>query len=168
MKTITLLFLSIALIFSACKQKEVDCSTNAYKSPCYIAFKGFPESSLHTIVRNTYRKGTSFTEVLQRDTFLFPTIALSFDTAFSSPNRAHMGVLNANCDYEITLPDAARTFQITAPVYTADTITYWTAKKTCGTPHTFTVYPELIKVDNTAFYTTELSFDNHTRWIVLR
>lgn len=157
-----------SLVLFSCNKKDADCSAVANRVPCYIAFKGFSAADVRMVVQYRYAKGSSFSERLSVDTFRYPNVALSGDTAFSSAARGHMGTLFYDADYEIAVPAVSRTFRITELTYPADTVRRWTGDKNgCGQQEAFSVQPLSLKVDGTERLPIPLTVAN-AKWVVLQ
>lgn len=156
-----------SLVLFSCKEKDVDCSAIANRVPCYVAFKGFNAADVRMVVQYRYAKGSSFSERLSIDTFRYPNVALSGDTAFSSAARSHMGTLFYDADYEMVLPAVSRTFRITELTYPADTILRWTGDKNgCGQRSSFAIQPLLLKVDGTERLPADIGAN--AKWVILQ
>ena len=167
MRNFTYFSLLLLLFTGSCIKKEEDCTINAHKAPCYIAFFGFTPADVDTIVRLRYEQGSGFTRLLATDTLIVasPWSAPDGDI-FGSSSRTHMGTLDANADYEVTIPAMSRTFRISNLTYQSDTVYHYTTKDGCGSFGVNTAYPKSAIVGTRYTTTSTLSF-NDSKWLLL-
>lgn len=113
---IVLFFLSFS---PSCKKKTYNCSYPVYYiRPVDIAFVGFTENELDTVLIAHYKEGVNFSEFLGRDTLVsqLTNMLVYDDTIYrndTSTSYSGFGKLAAGVDDSVIVPSTGSVFTIT-------------------------------------------------------
>jgi hypothetical protein len=129
-----IIVLIIPLLLASCKKEYICSSPVQYWSPS-IAFAGFSESEIKSIIIWTYKENTDFSELLSTDSLAQSSIVFKSDTAFSkfdtlSKTATGFKSIHEGYDYKIQCLQNGKMFLITN-IASGDSVKTWVKDTEC-------------------------------------